>query len=240
MRVLAVIFLVVLFTWPSKAQETAISATVIPHSDGSVDLAVTDHSRRIVTAWVIFVDFVPLLQGTPRATQTIYTDNVINPFDRPLMPNDTRTVNVGGTEPGSTKTKVEVGFEAALFDDGSAFGDPSWSNRLVQQRKYLYVHIQEAIELLDGAKPKGTSREDLINQMQSIKKTKLNSAETPEEQRAIRKVYEEAAVNLQRSQRPDGTVIPVSDRIDQIEKQFVQERQRILASKPPVTDQASQ
>jgi hypothetical protein len=52
----------------------------------------------------------------------------------------------------------------------------------------------------------------------------------------IRNVFDGITMNLKMDTKDDGSAVPVENRVDVVVDQFTQLRQRLLASRPGVTD----
>jgi hypothetical protein len=189
-----------------------------------------------MTAFILVADNIPMVATVQRHTFVRYVDSVFNSNDRPLMRGDTQNFTFGGPGPDGTQAwRVDLEVKAAIFADGSTFGDPEWVKRLVDSRRFLYRHLQAALEALQSARGTAVTDSNLVQQFQDRKMAAMTaSAGDREEGRAIRVVYGTIGVNLERTTMLDGTPAPLDVRIDAITQLLLQKRQLLLSSKPSV------
>jgi len=57
-------------------------------------------------------------------------------------------------------------FQAALFKDGTAWGDPIWIKDLVERRSVLLLRLKEAIGILQTASDQQLSKDDTLSRLQ--------------------------------------------------------------------------
>lgn len=205
--------------------------------DGYVEIAITNHSKQPITALVLTSEHFPLVNTVKHFTTIRWVDSIFSLTDRPLMPNDTQAFKYGGPNPGPDRMRVEIKLEAAIFEDGSTFGDPTWIERLTEGRRFLYEHLGTALKVLQAAQQTGDSREQLIQAFGEREQTRLAAARSREDERAIRTVFGTVRANLEQGTAPGGTPIAVDRTIQAVIQQFLQRRQRLLASKPAVAQQ---
>ncbi len=211
-----------------------VKTTSLP--DGWIEISITNLSNQAVTAFVLFSEHTPLV-STVRYYYTIkWVDSIFSPHDRPIMPNETQRFKYGGPNPGPDRVRTEVSLKAAVFADGTAFGDPVWGDRLIQGRKSLFEHFGKAIQALQLARARSASREELIRTFTETESAELSTTQTPERQRGIRTAYGTVIANLQRSTTPNGAVIALDNIIDGVLREFLERRQRLLSSKPSIAE----
>lgn len=223
--------------WAQKAPLTT-GITNLP--GGKVQLAITNSSAVPVTAFAIYIEWTP--PGGPEAHSVRIVDSVINyPRDRKIMPGDTQRFVFGPvTRMGSsTPAPPRVTFEAAIFANGSTFGDPGWARRIIQDRKAVYANQGRAIRELLSARNSGETRQELISRFQSLKGQTEHSATytgiVGHYQGIIAaSPFDDCLTNLKRAvvpgrgQAPLGTLIPI------LISQLRTDRLRLYNSKPPV------
>lgn len=96
---------------------------------------------------------------------------------------------------------------AAIWADGSTFGDSKWVNRLLERRFILQKHVDNAISILQRALNVNTDTKSLIAELQ----TNLDSLnyENPDDQSLARSCY---TVAIQQFTKPqtclDGRPVP--------------------------------
>src|SRR6266568_4465127 len=93
-----------------------------------LELAITNKSRAPITAWVATTQTDrPGAPRNPAAMGIRSSDSVLqhdNPNAPEILRRDTHRVLMGNP--------TRVDFKAAVFSDGSVFGDPEWVKRIVQ------------------------------------------------------------------------------------------------------------
>jgi hypothetical protein len=228
-----------------RAQGPSVE-TVIEERNGRTELNVINRGEQPVTALVITLEHGPASQPH-RGTLVDTMDTALNITDRPIMPGDTRTFAYGAG-PGVSAVAPrpgwhsELALQAAIFADGSTFGDPDWAQRLIDARRSRYKHLGGAIQALHVGRETGKSKPELIAEFQELEKGALASVhgqKWPNEMLAIRWVYDTVLLQLQQGPGPGGTPTPLDAVLNYIIQELMQQRQRLLASKPPVTENES-
>jgi hypothetical protein len=106
-----------------------------------VNFVITNHYAQPLTAFVVWGDEP---KGTPPAedpvTTNVYFDSVIHESERPVMPGRTRT---------EKSLDPKARFRGAVFADGSTFGDPAWSDRILHHRELYLRMIDRAIRCVE-------------------------------------------------------------------------------------------
>src|SRR5690348_17063022 len=92
-------------------------------------LAITDNSSMPITAWVATTEressgeaHRPSSMGIRSEDHAVFNED--SGMSPPILPHDTHRVDMGNP--------TRVKFQAAVFEDGSTYGDPYWVNRIVQ------------------------------------------------------------------------------------------------------------
>lgn len=223
--------------WAQKAPLTT-GMTTLP--GGRVQLAITNSSAVPVTAFAIYIEWA--LPGGPKGHSVRIVDSVINhPRDREIMPGDTQRFVFGpATRMGSSAVSPpRVTFEAAIFANGSTFGDPGWVRRIIQDRKAVYANEGRAIRELLSARSSGETRQELVSQFHGLKSRTQHSASysgiVGHYQGLIAALpFDDCLTNLEhavvagRGMAPLDTVIPI------MVNQLRRARLRLYDSKPPV------
>ena len=202
------------------------------------ELAITNKSRTPITAWVATTETdLPGARHNPVATGIRSSDSIPhdNPNDPPILARDTHRVILGN--------KTRVDFRAAVFSDGSVFGDPEWVERIVQNRRQIYQDTTIALQKLRAAKEAGTPREQLVREFRE-----LDRREREQETRSRHAlagpmrlmlprfgVYGNVAANLELEQ-PGSNADTPSRVIDRLESMMLDIGSRLLVSKPPISD----
>lgn len=231
-----------LFAWPSVllsvaavsgAQNTPVTATVTFLDNGRVQVALINNGRQPITGLTVVGEITPFSGGTAHSTWVRGIDAVIGPLDHPLMPKGTCTF-VFNAPDAPDRARFEVSLKAAVFDDGSTFGEAEWIDRLILHRRYLYRHVDAALRFLSDVRRAPNSREQVVQSAEEFRDRELIGAVNREEQQVILHVFDAINLNLKLDQSRDWNSLAVADRLGVTVEQFTQLRQRLLASKPIV------
>jgi hypothetical protein len=124
-------------------------------------------------------------------------------------------------------------FKAAVFSDGSVFGEPEWTERLVQDRRACYQETIIALQSLREAKTRGTPREQLEREFSRFEREEF-TREFP----TVPKfgLFDRIVRELQQKPR-ESDEDSLSKDIDRLELMMLEFDKRLLDSKPPITDQ---
>ncbi len=218
-----------------KGEDNRIQTAVNPRSDGHVDVTISNRYNVPITAYVVVANHTPLVSGVRRHTSVRYMDSVFSSlYAPPIGPKDSQTLTFAGPHPGPDKQQTDVEVKAAIFADGSTFGDPEWVDRLIRGRKSLYRNLTVALDTLQAARGTGASYAELKQTIQGIEQTALNATQDREERRGASKVFETVLANLAIETRVDGTPIPIDERIAFVIDRLTESRQVVLAAKPRV------
>lgn len=138
---------------------------------------------------------------------------------------------------------------AAIFKDGSSFGDPAWVQVIVYTRREFYYNLGLAIDLLKKGQQSGATSDDLFHQLEDLQ-ANLPSEETtdgkgkshgPEEvderypkQRAAEAIDYAQALFWPHHLAPSAPQIPLDKALPQTLARLNAFRQQILESKPSI------
>lgn len=204
------------------------------------ELAITNNSRMPITAWVA-TRLNESRQPMPQAGDTgiraedavLFGGDLRN--NREILPRDTHRVILGNP--------AQVHFRAAIFADGSAFGEPEWVQRLVQNRRQVYQDVAEALQKLRAARQAGTPREQIVQEFEEL----AHNESAKDEQDAVRSlaaaghlrlpkllIFEMVAMNLRGGQTPGSRVL--ADDLNRQDAMLLGIAQRLLVAKPPISD----
>jgi hypothetical protein len=185
------------------------------------ELAITNKSGAAITAWVALVGSNRILGG------------VVSGESLPGAPS--QLISPGATYreavPGATQGELK----AAVFADGSVFGEPTWIERIVQNRREFYQDTIIALQKLTEAKGAGTPREQLQQEFRN-----LQQQETKHEIASPRPLPKQRLFNLvdnlleRRPEAADEDTLPQD--IHRLESMILDYGKQLLDSKPPITD----
>ncbi len=202
------------------------------------ELAITNKSRAPITAWVATTETDwPGAAHNPAAMGIRSSDSVPhdNPNDPQILPRDTHRVIMGNT--------TRVDFKAAVFSDGSVFGDADWVRRIVQNRRQIYQDTAIALQKLRAAQKAGTSREQLVRDFRELEQqereqeTRSHRALTGPASLMLARlgIYGTVVANLEHGQA-GSNVDTLSQAIDRLESMLLGIGHQVLVSRPPISD----
>jgi hypothetical protein len=240
----------------ARAQDPPISGYTVTLRDGKRKFLITNHSLSPVTAYIITGEHV-------RGQQITYKDSVINapvlpplkpgesrmvndlPDLRPLMPGETRTETIGGVMRGGVMTWNEEQLRAALFKDGTTFGDDGWVQLIVAIRRGYYNNLVIAIGMLEEAQQAGATGDDLKQQfdkMYADQRYEATHGSHVEFGGHFAKLYPLSAIDLVRH-RLEGrggspeTLTPLGELLPDLLYELKARRELLLESKPGILEE---
>jgi hypothetical protein len=185
------------------------------------ELAITNKSGAAITAWVALVGSNGVLGGVVQGETLPETPSWL------ISPGATYREAV----PGATQAELK----AAVFADGSVFGEPTWIERIAQNRRETYQDTATALQKLREAKEAGTPREQLQQEFRN-----LQQQETKHEMASPRPLPKLRMFHLvdnmleRRREAADEDTLPQD--IDRLEAMMLKYDKSLLESKPPITD----
>jgi hypothetical protein len=202
------------------------------------ELAITNKSRAPITAWVATKETdLPGARRNPKEMGIRSSDSVPrdNPNDSQILPRDTHRVTLGNA--------TRVDFKAAVFSDGSVFGDPEWVKRIIQNRRQIYQATAIALQKLRAAKEAGTARVELVREFRELERQERE--EDIRSRRALPGparlmlsrlgVYGTVAATLERGQA-EGNADTFGHDIERLESMMLDIGNQLLVSRPPISD----
>lgn len=158
---------------PNTAQVDPVTMTVIPDpTRGGIDVTLQNNSNALLTAFVVTFtrQFLETSGKTGTVTHLEWSDPATGIFNRPIQLakgqqwtfyDDERVSNpVGGPD---------VELRAAVFQDGTSFGDPAWVQRIELAREYVLQDLNTLIAELQAALKNQPPRDELIAQFQQAR-----------------------------------------------------------------------
>lgn len=216
---------------PARPQTGAVTSAVNRLPDGHVNLVVANTYHAPITAMVLVVQGARI-GGPGHFVTTRYLDTLLNPWrDKALEPGESRTFGFGGSHPGPSVFTYNPQLTAAVFEDGTSFGDPQVVNDIIQARKIFFEELGKAITLLQEVQTSGLSENDVLQRAAELGKSEMPQAPTVEERRAVDNVWGTVRANLQQS-RPN---VSLSQSAQSLAGMFLGLRQGLISSKPQVT-----
>lgn len=154
-----------------RAQEQILTTEFRRLPDGRGELAVTNNSEGpMVTAFVILRQSFRPGRNQPIARGLDFRDVLFTPeqhnFADAIMPLETRRFRSGAL---SQEIRNEIELKAAVFSDGTTWGDPEWVQRILKCRHYLYDDLGLAIEKIKAALDAGAPIELLRQEFEQLR-----------------------------------------------------------------------
>jgi len=213
-----------------------------PHDMSSTctELAITNKWTIPITAWVAINETdLPLSRPNHTALGLRSGDTVAGAEDDlnnpQILARDTHRVIMG--------TATRVDFKAAVFSDGSVFGDPEWVKRIIQNRRQVYRDTVIALQKLRAAQKAGTPREQIVQEFRELQRQE--EEQETQSRRAVAGpaclilprcgVYASIAVNLWQPEAA-GPGNSLSRDIESWESAMLHLGARLLASRPSISD----
>jgi hypothetical protein len=221
----AVIALGVITVWiaPMPGESPLLVPVITPGPNGRATLTIQNRAATTLVALLYTVDFSTVSSDgrTHQIREWGYRDAATERGTEPTPPNQSfvrPTANDG-----------QLTLLAAIWADGSTFGDSSWVNRLLQRRLLLQTHLDNAISILQRALSVNTDTKSLIAELQtSLDNLNKLNLQHSEDLALARSCY---SGSIQRFAKPprhfDGT--PATDReVLQIDTSELEKRRERL------------
>jgi len=137
-----------------------VSATVVPGSSGRSRIVVTNQSDIPLEAYEVtwVAPRGPHFSNT--ATSVSYVDNA---FQMSAKPAERASISIGG----DADTTVQV--RAAIFKDGSTFGDSEWVAILMKRREQYDASLDAFLRELRAAANESLTREELVTRLEALR-----------------------------------------------------------------------
>jgi hypothetical protein len=131
-----------------------------------VEFVVHNHSSQPITAYVYEVSF---FSSGRKVTGEHFRDSVMFKMEKAVMPDGEQASYEGG--PGITD--VQLGLRAAVFADGTTFGDPVWVERILRRRQYALEEIDRGLAALARAQTANADLGVLAQEIESDRTRRL-------------------------------------------------------------------
>src|SRR5579859_1699925 len=100
-----------------------------------------------------------------------------------------------GPNPPPDKLRREVQLKAAIFADGTTWGEPEWVTTLLLRRSSAYQYNTKVLKTIEQASSAGISHEELTQELGQLQKDDFATAKTTVEKQMIEVAYEEALLD---------------------------------------------
>ena len=209
-----------------------ISPNIETRPDGHVRLNVLNSSGSPITA--IAAVGIRTLVAKPITVRSVrFFDSILNPYGpKEIMPDETYAFTFFGPNPPPDQITWDVQIKAAIFADGSTWGDPNWITILLLRRSSALKYDGEAMRAMEAASLGGSTRKDLVQQLTQRRSVEIKAAGTTAEKQMADATFSNALLALQDSRRIDGGDIPLSESIAHARSRLLADTIRLQASKP--------
>lgn len=208
-------------------------------SDGYVRLSVVNKSRQSVTALAAV--------GSRTVIESQATDRSVRFFDSALNPSKPMDLQSDGSysflffgpNPAPESLKRDVQLKAALFADGSSWGDPDWVKVLTLRRSSAYLYQNKALRALDEGYSDGLTREAFAEKLMRLRNDEYASAKTAAEKQMADLTFAEVLSRIGEASR-NGHPVPISESVVQVRNRLLLRIDRLARSVPTITGSHSE
>ena len=222
--------------WVFAAGPLDLSTNIEALTDGHVQLSVVNTSNLPITA-LAAVGTRTLLAKPATDRSVRFFDSVLNPFGpRELGPGKTYTFNFFGPNPPPDQLKRDVQLRAAIFADGSTWGDQEWITTLLLRRSSAHLYNAKILKTIEQTTSAGIPLQQLIQKLSALQKDDFDAAKTTAEKQMVQAAYEEALILLQSRTRANGDTASLPEATGQTRSRLFLRVTRLEASKPPIAN----
>lgn len=199
-------------------QDPRMKATVEDLPNGQTLFTIQNRSAQPITALAVVGTraMLPPKRGSGKVVR--YFDSVANlGHDSELGPYQSHTFIIFGKSPSPSEASRDVELKAALFADGSSYGDPAWVNKLEDGRKFLSDCVGNLSQKLNAALASGEPSQTLVAELNEEEALKMKSAASLDERVIANRLYGSVTHYLSASFSLD---VPEANRIRELLDQF--------------------
>jgi len=212
-------------------EDVRVASTVTELEGGLFEIVVVNEASEAMTAFMVVVEGLGSSPGR-NPIRVHYCDSVrYSHRDRPILRGGSWKLTRGAIAP-----RTEVSLKAAIFENGSSFGDPLWVERILDMRRLSMEAIDTSLRRLRAGLESGDTREQLVQDFDKLlaaSREGPREAHSREERWARGEIFDTVLDNLKDAKRTeDGTVPPVEEVIRLVMDNMVNLHQRLLVSKP--------
>ena len=188
------------------AAEPLAVATTTTDSSGRVTLVVQNFGTSALTACVYIAAIHTTSARTGPATIEEHglRDAAVNFFENPIMPNQSGTFSISGFN-------GQVSFLAALWADGTSFGDPMWIAKISTRRKLALKHIDLLLSIVEDARRTNSSLLDTAARANASAKLVLQDSSDPDVFAGVNMYYTAVNARLTGPTLKRNGVTPLTD-----------------------------
>lgn len=138
-------------------------------SDGHVHLTASNQSRAAITA-LVAIGTRTHLPDRVTVRSVRFFDSVLSlTGSRGIAHGQSYTFNFFGPNPPPDQLERDVQLKAAIFADGSTWGDPKWVSTLQLRRSSARRYSSEALQAIEALGSVGVTQESLRERIQELR-----------------------------------------------------------------------
>lgn len=225
MRLRKAAFIWVGLTLSAFAQRDIETRADVTLPDGRRNLVISNHTGRAITA-LAYQSTVAAPRG--QAVDDFFYDSLLFRMEKSIGPHAELGIPAGPASRGGIIPVIKVEFRAALFDDGTAFGDPAWIARLRDRRVVAIEALDDQISVLEDARADAANgeitREALIGRIDSKLAERRRGLTDSGSLQVLGAMHNMGPLNLENNKAK-----PLADGLKATLKFMLSERNRIAA-----------
>lgn len=217
-------------------KQPQVTSSIVELPDGHLRLSVLNSSGVPITALVALGTRKHLEKGTAVGSVRFF-DSALDPFGRrEINPGQTYIFTFFGPNPPPEQLKRDLELKAAIFADGTSWGDSQWVNTLLVRRSAAHRYNSEALQALETANSQGASLQRATGDLTQLRDSEFAAAKTTAEKQMAHFTFSEAMLFFNDATAPDGTAASVSESIARARSQLLIRVNRLKASKPNIVN----
>ena len=216
-------------------------ASTLNHLAGGLDeVWIQNDSAVDLVTFVVTVGQEPRSSTSSRAPFVVYSDPLVEPSAKPLLPGEKRKVMMMGVAQGidlhGKRLLKEPILTAGIFSDGTRTGDEALLRGLVLRRSNMLLAVETALEMLSNAGRANIPRDQLIERFKGMADSLRRWYLPPEQQIGIR-VYQPIVGSLMSLPKGEaGSPFPPASFVSQETAILRQQRIALSESEPNMVD----
>jgi hypothetical protein len=180
--------------------DDAINARISAFPDGALEIEATNNSRSSITA-LIAVGKRHFTQPERKIQSVRVFDSVLNPFGTPALLFGQKHVfrMFGPIQETAASNTREAELKAAIFSDGSTWGDERWINILLLRRRVAYKCESDALQVLTDAKLHSWGPDTILAKLTTTQGRHMAEARSVAEKQMTDAIFTETNMLVQHS-----------------------------------------
>src|SRR5262249_16283319 len=133
-----------------------------------------------------------------------FFDSVLNPYGpTAIVPSGSFTFSFFGPNPPPNALRRDVELKAAIFMDGSSWGDPEWVKVLRVRREAAARFTNKTLETIQATGIRRDTKRSLIERIQEMRANEYRSAQTTAERQMADFIFEDVLTPLKETTDDD-------------------------------------